>query len=54
MVFKPIEMAQHFVKMIYDRQIKEATSNDEDVVLSGLMGFLSILLKKFPDTRKDL
>ena len=37
--------------MIQEREIKEATSRDEDVVLAGLMDFVGHVLCRFPAIR---
>lgn len=36
----PEKLAQRIVKMIQERDIREASSRDEDVVLGGLFDFL--------------
>ena len=40
--------------MIQEREIKESSSRDEDVVLGGVFEFLAILLKKFSHIRINL
>lgn len=48
----PQHLVQNLIKMIYNREIREASSRDEDVVLSGLFDFLGQVLVRFPSVRQ--
>lgn len=48
----PEKLVQKIMKMIYDRDIREASSRDEDVVLGGLFDFLGQILIRFPTVRQ--
>lgn len=50
----PAVLVQNLIKMIQDREIKEATSRDEDVVLAGLMDLVGLVLCRFPAVRQNL
>jgi len=47
----PESLAGNLVRMIYEREIREGTSRDEDVVLGGLFEFLGKILVRFPIVR---
>ena len=47
----PGTLVDNLVRMIYEREIREGTSRDEDVVLGGLFEFLGKVLVKFPSER---
>jgi len=47
----PQLLAENLMKMICEREIRESTSRDEDVVLGGLFDFLGLVLVKFPIVR---
>jgi hypothetical protein len=36
----PQQLTENIIRMIYEREIKEASSRDEDVVVAGLFEFL--------------
>ena len=42
------DLTEQLVKMIFEREINEASSRDEDLVFGGLMEFLSYVLVRFP------
>lgn len=50
----PQFLVENLMKMIYEREIREGTSRDEDVVLAGLFDFLGKLLVRFPIVRQKL
>jgi hypothetical protein len=50
----PCSLVGNLVKMIFEREIKEATSRDEDIVLGGLFDFLGKILARFPIVRQNL
>lgn len=50
----PGTLVGNLVKMIFEREIKEATSRDEDIVLGGLFDFLGKILVRFPNVRQNL
>ena len=50
----PQLLVENLMKMIYEREIREGTSRDEDVVLAGLFDFLGELLVRFPIVRQKL
>jgi hypothetical protein len=47
-------LVESLIKLIFEREIREPTSRDEDVVLTGLFEFLSATLIKFPEVRTNL
>ena len=47
----PEKLVQKIVNMIQEREIREASSRDEDVVLAGLFDFLGQILVRFPGVR---
>ena len=49
----PEKLVQRIVKMIQERDIREASSRDEDVVLGGLFDFLGQILVRFPAVRQS-
>jgi hypothetical protein len=40
--------------MIYEREIREESSRDEDVVVAGLFEFLAQVLVRYPGVRSTL
>ena len=50
----PDNLCERRVNIIYDRDIRESTSRDEDSVLSGLFQLLGNLMLKFPQVRVNM
>jgi hypothetical protein len=42
------------VKIIQEREIKEGSSRDEDIVLGGIFDYLGQILIRFPMIRQNL
>ena len=48
----PEKLVAKIIKMIYERDIREGSSRDEDVVLAGLFDFLVQILVRFQAVRQ--